>query len=72
MTLTGLAKHVSVVEDAGLIVTEKVGRDRQCFVEHSPDGTHGFEGRFREVTPIERIVQASSGMVCPHTSASRL
>ena len=26
------------------------------FVEHSPDGsTHGFEGRFREVTPPERL-----------------
>jgi len=27
------------------------------FVEHSNDGVHGFEGRFREVTPPERIVQ---------------
>jgi uncharacterized protein YndB with AHSA1/START domain len=27
------------------------------FVEHSPEGVHGFEGRFREVTPPERIVQ---------------
>ncbi len=27
------------------------------FVEHSEDGAHGFEGRFREVTPKERIVQ---------------
>jgi uncharacterized protein YndB with AHSA1/START domain len=27
------------------------------FVEHSPQGVHGFEGRFREVTPPERIVQ---------------
>jgi uncharacterized protein YndB with AHSA1/START domain len=26
-------------------------------VEHSADGAHGFEGRFREVTPPERIVQ---------------
>ena len=26
-------------------------------VEHGPDGIHGFEGRFREVTPQERIVQ---------------
>jgi uncharacterized protein YndB with AHSA1/START domain len=26
------------------------------FVEHAPDGTaHGFEGRFREVTPPERL-----------------
>jgi uncharacterized protein YndB with AHSA1/START domain len=27
------------------------------FVEHSPQGTHGFEGRYREVTPEERVVQ---------------
>ena len=27
------------------------------FVEHGPDGTHGFEGRYREVTAPERVVQ---------------
>jgi uncharacterized protein YndB with AHSA1/START domain len=27
------------------------------FVEHGPEGTSGFEGRFREVAPPERIVQ---------------
>jgi len=27
------------------------------FVEHAPSGTHGFEGRFAEVTPPERVVQ---------------
>ena len=27
------------------------------FVEHSDGGEHGFEGRFREVTPPERMVQ---------------
>jgi uncharacterized protein YndB with AHSA1/START domain len=27
------------------------------FVEHSPEGVHGFEGRFREVTPPSRMVQ---------------
>ena len=27
------------------------------FVEHAPDGTHGFEGRFSEVSPPERVVQ---------------
>ena len=26
-------------------------------VEHSPDGAHGFEGRYREVTPQERLVR---------------
>ena len=27
------------------------------FVEHSPEGVHGFEGRFREVTPPKLVVQ---------------
>ncbi|HET8943897.1 MAG TPA: SRPBCC family protein [Dehalococcoidia bacterium] len=27
------------------------------FVEHSQEGVDGFEGRFREVTPPERLVQ---------------
>jgi uncharacterized protein YndB with AHSA1/START domain len=27
------------------------------FVEHSEDGVHGFEGRYREVTPPHRVVQ---------------
>jgi DNA-binding transcriptional ArsR family regulator len=30
MTLTGLKKHVQVLEDAGLVVTAKVGRSREC------------------------------------------
>lgn len=30
MTLTGLKKHVQVLEDAGLVTTEKIGRVRQC------------------------------------------
>ena len=30
MTLTGMKKHVGVLEDAGLVATEKVGRVRTC------------------------------------------
>jgi uncharacterized protein YndB with AHSA1/START domain len=30
---------------------------RWRFVEHGPEGTNGFEGRYREVTPPGRIVQ---------------
>jgi DNA-binding transcriptional ArsR family regulator len=30
MTLTGIRKHVGVLEQAGLVVTEKVGRVRTC------------------------------------------
>ena len=30
MTLTGMKKHVSVLEDAGLVATQKIGRVRTC------------------------------------------
>ena len=30
MTLTGMKKHVGVLEHAGLVITEKIGRVRTC------------------------------------------
>lgn len=30
MTLAGMMKHVGILEDAGLVATEKVGRVRNC------------------------------------------
>jgi len=36
MSLTGMKKHVQVLEDAGLVVTEKVGRSRQCRLGAAP------------------------------------
>ena len=30
MTLTGMKKHVGVLEHAGLVITEKIGRVRNC------------------------------------------
>lgn len=30
MTLTGMRKHVRVLEEAGLVTTEKIGRVRTC------------------------------------------
>jgi DNA-binding transcriptional ArsR family regulator len=30
ISLTGMKKHVRVLEEAGLVATEKVGRERRC------------------------------------------
>jgi len=30
MTLTGMKKHIAVLEDAGLVQTQKIGRVRNC------------------------------------------
>jgi len=38
MTLTGMKKHVGVLERAGLVTTQKVGRVRMCAL-----GLDGFE-----------------------------
>lgn len=46
MTLTGMKKHVSVLERAGLVSTEKVGRVRTCRL-----GRRGLE---EEAAWIER------------------
>jgi DNA-binding transcriptional ArsR family regulator len=35
MTLTGMKKHVQVLERAGLVVTQKVGRVRSCTLGRS-------------------------------------
>ncbi len=34
MTLTGMKKHVDVLEQAGLVATEKIGRTRTCRLGH--------------------------------------
>jgi uncharacterized protein YndB with AHSA1/START domain len=42
------------------LVIEKMELERGGhwrYVEHGPEGVNGFEGRYREVTPPERIVQ---------------
>jgi DNA-binding transcriptional ArsR family regulator len=38
MTLTGMKKHIGVLEQAGLVITRKVGRVRTCKI-----GPHGLE-----------------------------
>src|SRR5215467_5964789 len=49
MTLTGMKKHVGVLEQAGLVITEKVGRVRTC--------TLGLSRLEEEATWIERYRQ---------------
>ena len=49
MTLTGMKKHVGVLEQAGLVTTEKVGRVRTCRL--------GLRGLDQEAEWIERYRQ---------------
>jgi len=49
MTLTGMKKHVGVLEQAGLVITKKVGRVRTCRL--------GLRGLDKEAEWIERYRQ---------------
>src|SRR6201992_4174399 len=50
MTLTGMKKHVSVLEQAGLVVTEKVGRVRTCRLgRRGLDDEAAWVGRDRQL-----------------------
>jgi hypothetical protein len=65
MTLTGMKKHVGVLERAGLVTTEKVGRVRTaassaCALSenwrHGSRGTGGL-GHFRRWTVVEEMTR---------------
>jgi len=63
MTLTGMKKHVGVLEQAGLVTTEKVGRVRTCKLGplRLDDETAWME-RYRQVwdarfDELDRIVE---------------
>jgi DNA-binding transcriptional ArsR family regulator len=49
MTLTGIKKHINVLEQAGLVTTEKVGRVRTCKL--------GWRGLQEEAAWIEKYHQ---------------
>jgi DNA-binding transcriptional ArsR family regulator len=53
MTLTGMRKHVGVLEDAGLVTTEKVGRVRHCRI-----GTRRLEEVAAWIERYQRLWEA--------------
>ncbi|MFP2957910.1 ArsR/SmtB family transcription factor [Myxococcus sp. 1LA] len=53
MTLTGIKKHVQVLEDAGLLTSEKVGRVRTCRL-----GPRRLEDELAWMTQYRRMLEA--------------
>ena len=53
MTLTGMKKHVQVLERAGLVVTRKVGRVRTCKL-----GTRGLEAEAAWIEAHRKLFEA--------------
>jgi DNA-binding transcriptional ArsR family regulator len=66
MTLTGMKKHIGVLEGAGLVTTEKIGRVRTCKIgpRRLEEETAWIEryrqiwdGRFDELDRIVQVLQ---------------
>jgi DNA-binding transcriptional ArsR family regulator len=63
MTLTGMKKHVGVLEEAGLVTTEKVGRVRTCKLgAHVLEDAAAWIERHRELwsarfDELDRVVE---------------
>lgn len=53
MTLTGMKKHVQVLERAGLVVTQKVGRVRTCQL-----GKRGLEAEAEWIEAHRKLFEA--------------
>ena len=53
MTLTGMKKHVSVLERAGLVTTKKVGRVRTCKL-----GERGLEAEAEWIEAHRKLFEA--------------
>src|SRR4051794_23657180 len=52
MSLTGMKKHVQLLEDANLVVTEKIGRVRRCKLV-----PYAFEGISTWLQRLDRFAQ---------------
>lgn len=50
MTITGMAKHVHVLESVGLVATRKVGRARECLL-----GTERLDEAMAWITFYQRL-----------------
>jgi DNA-binding transcriptional ArsR family regulator len=53
MTLTGMKKHISVLERVGLVTTEKVGRVRTCRL-----GQRGLDAEAEWIEAHRRLFEA--------------
>jgi DNA-binding transcriptional ArsR family regulator len=52
MSLTGMKKHIRLLEEADLVTTEKVGRARRCML-----APYAFEGMSAWLQRLDRFAQ---------------
>ena len=59
MSLTGMKKHIALLEEANLVVTEKVGRSRSCSLV--PDAFGGISMWLHRLDRFAQIVERTKG-----------
>jgi DNA-binding transcriptional ArsR family regulator len=59
MSLTGMKKHVRLLEDAELVTTEKVGRVRMCML--APYAFEGISTWLQRLDRLEQVVERTKG-----------
>jgi DNA-binding transcriptional ArsR family regulator len=59
MSLTGMKKHVLVLEEGGLVLTEKVGRARRCTL--APYAFEGITAWLHRLDRFAYVVERTKG-----------
>jgi DNA-binding transcriptional ArsR family regulator len=59
MSLTGMKKHIRVLEEARLITTEKVGRTRRCTLV--PEAFQGISAWLGRLDRFAQVVERTKG-----------
>jgi len=59
MSLTGMKKHVVLLEEAQLVTTEKVGRVRRCML--APRALEGISRWLQRLDRFAQVVERTRG-----------
>jgi DNA-binding transcriptional ArsR family regulator len=59
MTLTGMKKHIRLLEEAQLVTTEKVGRVGRCSL--APDAFEGISAWLQRLDRFAQVVERTKG-----------
>ena len=59
MSLTGMKKHIRLLEEANLVVTEKIGRARRCML--APNAFQGISMWLLRLDRFAQVVERTKG-----------
>ena len=59
ISLTGMRKHVRLLEEANLVATEKIGRVRRCMLV--PDAFEGISSWLQRLDYFAHVVERTKG-----------